>query len=413
MVLLGVALVALLLSGMLWQRLDHIQQELAKRAASVADESEQSRETAEEAKTLTQELQARLTVAEVKLSEVSLQRTQLEELMLSVSRSRDDTLVLDIESGIRLAIQQAELTGSAQPLVSALQAADRRIAKAAQPRLNPVQRAMARDLERIKASSVADLPLLAARLDELARSVDDWVLTQAAPVSRTKSAVPAVAKSTPVVSSVAPVLPAPRQPPDSTPAEEAEDAGPPSTPVAASSGAADGAEASPPTAAATPAAPKPAPVHKANKSGRTAPVAAEPAPSAMSEGWAGWSLRIRSLWDDWMRQVAQAGRDLVRVSRIDEPDAVLLAPEQAVFMRENLKLRLLNIRLSLLARQIPAARADMQFVRAALTKYFDPQAPMNKQALLVLNEVLQASRTLDLPRPDDTLSALATAAGGR
>lgn len=127
----------------------------------------------------------------------------------------------------------------------------------------------------------------------------------------------------------------------------------------------------------------------------------------------GWTSRIRGLWDGWVRQVVNAGRDLVRVSRIDEPDAVLLSPEQVVFMRENLKLRLLNIRLSLLARQIPAARADMQFVRAALTKYFDPQVAINKQALLALNEVLQASRTLDLPRPDDTLSALATAAGGR
>lgn len=128
-----------------------------------------------------------MSVAEVKLSEVSLQRTQLEELMLSVSRSRDDTLVLDIESGVRLAMQQAELTGSAQPLLSALQAADRRIAKAAQPRLNPVQRAMARDMDRIKASPVADLPLLASRLDELARAVDEWPLLNAEPKKRMPS----------------------------------------------------------------------------------------------------------------------------------------------------------------------------------------------------------------------------------
>ena len=134
---------------MLWQRLDRIQQELAKRSADVAEESEKSRDSADQALELAQELQARMSVAEVKLSEVSLQRTQLEELMLSVSRSRDDTLVLDIESGVRLAMQQAELTGSAQPLLSALQAADRRIAKAAQPRLNPVQRAMVRDLSLI------------------------------------------------------------------------------------------------------------------------------------------------------------------------------------------------------------------------------------------------------------------------
>jgi uroporphyrin-3 C-methyltransferase len=130
-------------------------------------------------------------------------------------------------------------------------------------------------------------------------------------------------------------------------------------------------------------------------------------------GWSSWSDPLRRLWDAWGQHVLAAARDLVRVSRIDEPDAVLLVPEQAVFLRENLKLRLLNSRLSLLARQIPAARADVQFVRAALTKYFDPQAPINKQALQSLNEVLQASRQLELPRPDDTLAALATAAGGR
>jgi hypothetical protein len=44
---------------------------------------------------LAQELQARLAVAEVRLSEVVLQRSQLDELMLSLSRSRDDTLVHD------------------------------------------------------------------------------------------------------------------------------------------------------------------------------------------------------------------------------------------------------------------------------------------------------------------------------
>ena len=114
-----------------------------------------------------------------------------------------------------------------------------------------------------------------------------------------------------------------------------------------------------------------------------------------------------------MTPVWEATRDLVRVSRIDEPDAALLTPQQAVFLKENLKLRLLNIRLSLLSRQITAARADMQFVKGALNKYFDAHHPLNRQVLTTLEEALQASRSLELPRPDDTLAALATAAGGR
>ena len=43
----------------------------------------------------------------------SLQRNQLEELMQSMSRSRDENLVADIESSVRMAQQQAELSKQA------------------------------------------------------------------------------------------------------------------------------------------------------------------------------------------------------------------------------------------------------------------------------------------------------------
>lgn len=428
--MLMVALLALVLSGLLWQRLDRIQQELAKRSADVAEESEKSRDSADQALELAQELQARMSVAEVKLSEVSLQRTQLEELMLSVSRSRDDTLVLDIESGVRLAMQQAELTGSAQPLLSALQAADRRIAKAAQPRLNPVQRAMVRDMDRIKASPVADLPLLASRLDELARAVDEWPLVNAEPKKRS-IAQPTKAVREPV-SAPSPV---PTQKPAGRSAEEEGAATAAAAPhvqgnahaaVATEGLAADDKAVTVPGDApakeALPVAPEAKPgnvsaVHKkvsldkAHKPGVAVPVKSEEADAsgilqAAQAAWTRW-------WNRFTEHVSAATRDLVRVSRIDEPDAVLLSPEQTVFLRENLKLRLLNARLSLLSRQVAASRADMQAVRTAMLKYFDPQSPVNKQAQQALNDVLLASKSLELPRPDDTLAALAKAAGGR
>ncbi len=165
---------ALVVAGMLWQRLGFTQEEMARRSQDSAAQVGEARTLAAQAEALTHELQARLSVAEVKLSEVTLQRSQLEELMLSVSRSRDDNLVQDIDSALRLALQQTQLTGSAQPLVSALQAADQRIARAAQPRLNPVQRAIARDIERIQGASLTDVPSLVRQLDELARQVDGW-----------------------------------------------------------------------------------------------------------------------------------------------------------------------------------------------------------------------------------------------
>lgn len=361
----GLALVALVGLVMLWQRLGLVQQELVRRATDVAEQAQRTQALAESAQVAVETLQARLAVAEVRLSEVSLQRSQLEELMLSVSRSRDDTLVLDIESGLRLAMQQTELTGSAQPLLSALAAADQRIARAAQPRLNPVQRAIARDMDRIKASPVADLPALAGQLDELARLIDDMPLLNADPQPLGAGALRArplvtVPSTEPLASPVA----APNEP--------------------------DGVL--PP--------------------GATASLDATDAPASTSP-WSGLQAR----WAQWSGHlwatVSQAAQDLVRVSRIQHPDAVLLAPDQSLYLRENLKIKLLNARLSLLSRQVPAARVDMQAVRAAIQKYFDATAPTTRKTLQTLSEALQATRTVDVPRPDESLAALAAAAKGR
>lgn len=342
---LGLALLSLLILGLLWQKLSFTQQELARRSQESAAQAVEARTLAAQAEALTQELQARLAVAEVKLSEVTLQRSQLEELMLTLSRSRDDTLVQDIESALRLAQQQAQLTGSAQPLVSALQAADQRIARAAQPRLNPVQRAIQRDIQRVQGAALTDVPSLVQRLDELTRQVDAW----------------------PVLNEVGPLAAVPK------------------------TGSAKPARARPATSTPAP----------------TSTTATNPSPG---QGWtAGWG----QLWDRVWADVSRSGRELVRVSRIDHPEAALLAPEQAFFLRENIKLKLLNARLGLLARQMVSAQADVRAVEAALVRYFDTAAPQVGAAQAELAQLREELVLVDLPRPEESIAALAAAAGGR
>ncbi|MBL0917402.1 MAG: uroporphyrinogen-III C-methyltransferase [Hydrogenophaga sp.] len=344
---LALAVVALVLCGLLWQRLGFTQEELARRTRDAEAQVVEARTLAAQAEALTQELQARLGVAEVRLSEVSLQRSQLEELMLSLSRSRDDNLVQDLEATLRVALQQAQLTGSAQPLISALQAAEQRIGRAAQPRLNPVQRAIARDIDRIRGAALADIPALAGQLDELVRQVDAWP----------------VANAVGVVAEPAPARPA---------------------------GKAGGA----------PATVLPPPADNATDSD---------APGA----WQAWAARWKAWWAGAIDHSLQQARDLVRVSRIDQPDAALLAPEQAFFLRENLKLQLLNARLALLARQLPASQADVLAVETKLRRYFDTRSPAVAGALTSLGRLRRDLVAQDLPRPDETLAALAAAAGGR
>ncbi len=340
---LGLALLAAGASATLWLQLQAVRKELARRSSDTGTLVTEAREQSARAESLVQDLQVRLGVAEVRLSEVSLQRSQLDELMLTVSRTRDDSLVQDLESTLRLAQQQAQLTGSVQPLISALQSADQRIARAAQPRLNPVQRAIARDIERIQAAALVDLPALAGRLDELIGQLDELPLLNAvAPAQSNGPEAPAVAvKDEPV-----------------TPAQQA-------------------------------------------------------APAAGASAW----QRLQSWWFDWSARawanLSARGSELVRVHRVDQPEAMLLAPDQEFFLRENTKLKLLNARLALLARQLGTASADLRAVEATLQRYFDGQAKPTQLALETLQGLQRDLRLNQLPDPDDALAALAAAAGGR
>ena len=340
---LGLALLAAAASATLWLQLQAVRKELARRSSDTGTLVTEAREQAAHAETLVQDLQVRLGVAEVRLSEVSLQRSQLDELMLTVSRTRDDSLVQDLESMLQLAQQQAQLTGSVQPLISALQSADQRIARAAQPRLNPVQRAIARDIERIQSAALLDLPALAERLDELIRQVDELPLFNAvAPSQPDRLAAPAVALK-----------------------DEPAALAPPVVPVV---------------------------------------------------GASAWQ-RLQSWWLDWSARawanLSTRGSELVRVHRIDQPDAMLLAPDQEFFLRENTTLKLLNARLALLARQLGTARADLRAVEATLQRYFDGQVKPTQLALETLQGLQRDLSLNQLPDPEDALAALAAAAGGR
>ena len=67
---------------------------------------------------------------------------------------------------------------------------------------------------------------------------------------------------------------------------------------------------------------------------------------------------------------------------------MLIAPEQAFFLRENLKLRLLNARLALLSRQFDTAQADLRDALSALDRYFDRS---NKRVLATADLLRQVS----------------------
>jgi uroporphyrin-III C-methyltransferase len=114
-----------------------------------------------------------------------------------------------------------------------------------------------------------------------------------------------------------------------------------------------------------------------------------------------------------LAEIREEARALVRVSRVDQPEAVLLAPEQGFFLRENLKFKLLNARLGLLSRQTDSARADITAAMAALRRYFDGSARKTQLAAGLLQQIQAQLVTVELPRIDETLAVLSTAAAGK
>lgn len=126
-----------------------------------------------------------------------------------------------------------------------------------------------------------------------------------------------------------------------------------------------------------------------------------------------WGEQVQSVWSQVWADVRDEARSLLRVTRIDQPEAMLMAPEQAFFLRENLKLRLLNARLALLSRQFDLAQTDLTQSRLSLERYFDRNSRRVTGAIEQLNQVAAQTRQVPLPRPDETLAALAAATAGR
>jgi uroporphyrin-III C-methyltransferase len=333
--LAALAAAALTLAWNTQQRVKSLEAELVKRQQDSAAQATEARTLARQAGLDAREAAAKLALLEARFAETSMQRTQIEELIQGLARSRDENVLADVDAAIRVAMQQTAITGSPEPLVLTLKQAEERLARFNQPRLERVRRAIAQDLERTRSAGVTDITVLTIRLDEVIRQVDE---------------LPLLAVATAANESRPAVRPA----------------------------AAAGAE----SAASAPAG--------GNWIG------------AFGDRWGAFGAH---LWGEV--------KGLVRVTRIDQPEAMLVAPEQTFFLRENLKLRLLNARLALLSRQFDTAQGDLRDAQAALDRYFDRTVRRVAAATEQVRQVSQQARLVTVPRPDATLAAIATASAGR
>jgi len=99
-------------------------------------------------------------------------------------------------------------------------------------------------------------------------------------------------------------------------------------------------------------------------------------------------------------------RQLVVVRKLEAPEPPLLPPTQAYFVRENLKLRLLNARLASLTRDEAGYREDLRVSQAWIRRYFDARAKPVQAMLAQLKQLSSASISFEPPSIAESLEAV-------
>jgi len=311
------ALIAVLLAAGLaalsWvdtrSRIGATQEELARRLREIESDARDARIAARQAQETVREAQARLGQMDARLAEWQSQQLALEALYQELSRNRDEWQLAEIEQVLAIASQQLQLARNVRAALLALQLAEARLARADRPQFAPIRRALARDIERLKAAPAIDFPALALRLDNLIASVDSLPL---AFDERTEQAD-----------------------------------------------------------------------------------AQKQAPAAER----GFFARLGSeVWSELSQ--------LVVVRRIGPAEPPLLPPSQAYFVRENLRLRLLNARASLLARDEAGYREDLRAASAWVQRYFDPRSKYTADAAAQLKSLAGVSISFEMPTISESLDAV-------
>ncbi|WP_043174465.1 fused uroporphyrinogen-III synthase HemD/membrane protein HemX, partial [Burkholderia ambifaria] len=301
------------------RKVDRLDATFVARQKVLDAQTAETRMKTEQALAGTHQVDTQLAQLDGKLADAQSAQQALQQQYQDLSRNRDAWMLEEVDQMLSSASQQLQLTGNTQLALIALQNADARLATSQSAQAVTVRKALAQDIEKLKAAPSADLTGLAIKLDDAIAKIDALPLSGEAIVPH--------------------------------------------------------------------AAPKAAPADAASS------VAAD------TPRWKVW-------WHDFSAGLGEQLKGLVQVRRIDNADAMLASPDQGYFVRENVKLRLLTARLSLLARNDTAMKADLHAAQASLGKYFDQASKDTQTVQDLLRQVDGASLTVAVPNLNTSLNAV-------
>ncbi len=311
LLLIAVALAAGL-ATLFWldarSRIGATQEEVARRLRDIEADAREARSIARQSQEAVRDAHVKVAQLESRLAESQSQQLALEALYQELSRNRDEWQLAEIEQVLAIASQQLQLAGNVRAALLALQLAEARLAKSDRPQFLPVRRALARDIERLKALPVLDVAGMSARIDGMVAAVDSLPLA----FDERSERPAAAAKDVP------------------------------------------------------------------------------------DKGF--WSRLGSEVWGEL--------RQLVVIRQVGSNEAPLLPPPQAYFLRENLRLRLLNARLSLLTRDEAGYREDLRAAQAWIQRYFDVRSKQAADASAQLKQLSATSISFEMPTISESLESV-------
>ena len=112
------------------------------------------------------------------------------------------------------------------------------------------------------------------------------------------------------------------------------------------------------------------------------------------------------LWERLAAELLGGLKQLIKIQNVEGADPALLSPSQAFFLRENLKLRLLNARLALLVRDETAYRSDLKTAASWLERYFDTRSRAAAAMAGTLKQLGAGGVGISLPTIGESLAAV-------
>jgi uroporphyrin-3 C-methyltransferase len=153
-----------------------LREEVARRLQSSDTGNNEIRGVVKSLQEDTREVQAKVSVLDSKQTESQSQQLALEQLYQDLSKNRDEWALSEVEGVLSTASQQLQLGGNVQGALIALQNADKSLSRSDKPQFIAIRRALARDLDRLKALPTVDVPGIALRLDSVIGQIDTMPL---------------------------------------------------------------------------------------------------------------------------------------------------------------------------------------------------------------------------------------------